>query len=302
MEPAQSVASAVGVDAVLAERSPAEKVAAVRAEAVHGTTLMVGDGVNDAPALAAADVGIALGARGATASSETADVVVIPDRLDRVAEVVRIAKRSRHIAVQSVVAGMGLSGAAMLVAALGYLPPLAGALLQEAIDVVVILNALRALRSPVRDRYRAGHAQVEERWRSQHLDLLPEVERIRETADRLERQTARETRAQLDGVLAFLREKLRPHNVEEEADFYPLISKALGAKDSTAPMARAHLEIDHLTRCLADLVDELEEKPDATGALEAETLADLRRVLYGLHAVVTLHLAQEDELYLPLLG
>jgi hypothetical protein len=67
-------------------------------------------------------------------------------------------------------------------------------------------------------------------------------------------------------------------------------------------MARAHLEIDHLTRCLADLVGELKEKPDANGALEAETLADLRRVLYGLHAVVTLHLAQEDELYLPLLG
>ena len=86
-----------------------------------------------------------MGARGATASSEAADVVLMLDRLDRLAEALAIARRARGIALQSVLVGMGLSMAAMLVAAAGYLPPLAGALFQEAIDVAVILNALRAL-------------------------------------------------------------------------------------------------------------------------------------------------------------
>jgi heavy metal translocating P-type ATPase len=142
---AERVGRALGVDQVLAECTPAGKVAAVQAESGRGPTVMVGDGVNDAPALAAATVGIAMGARGATASSEAADAVLMLDRLDRLVDALAIARRSRSIALQSVLAGMGLSLAAMVVAACGYLPPLAGALFQEAIDVAVILNALRAL-------------------------------------------------------------------------------------------------------------------------------------------------------------
>ena len=142
---AQRVGRELGVDAVLAECSPAEKVAAVHRERATGPTVMVGDGVNDAPALAAADVGVALGARGATASSEAADAVIVLDRLDRLVDALAISQRSHAIALQSVLAGMGLSMAGMVAAAFGYLPPLAGALLQEAIDVAVILNALRAL-------------------------------------------------------------------------------------------------------------------------------------------------------------
>jgi P-type E1-E2 ATPase len=101
---------------VLADRVPSDKVDALRAEQRLYPTVMVGDGINDAPALAAADVGIALGARGASASSEAADVVVLADRLDRVAEALVIARRARRIAVESIVVGMGLSGVAMIAA------------------------------------------------------------------------------------------------------------------------------------------------------------------------------------------
>jgi P-type E1-E2 ATPase len=142
---AERVGAVLGVDRVLAERAPADKADAVRAERAGGPVLMVGDGINDAPALAAADVGVAMGARGATASSQAADVVLVVDRLDRLVEALGIAQRARRIAVQSVLAGMGLSVAAMAVAAAGLLGPVAGAVVQEAIDVAVILNALRAL-------------------------------------------------------------------------------------------------------------------------------------------------------------
>ncbi len=151
-----SVAARIGadleLDAVLAEQSPSDKIEAVRAARSQGTTVMVGDGINDAPALAAADVGVAMGARGATASSEAADVVLLVDRLDRLALAMSIARRSRRIAVQSVVAGMGLSIVAMAIAAVGLLPPAPGALLQEGIDIAVIVNALRALQGDATER------------------------------------------------------------------------------------------------------------------------------------------------------
>ena len=142
---AELVGDVLGVDRVFAERAPEEKVDVIRLVRAEGITAMVGDGINDAPALALADVGIAMGARGATAASEAADVVLTSDRFGGVAEAVGIARRTRGIALQSVIAGMGLSLVAMSFAALGYIAPVAGALLQEGIDILVILNALRAL-------------------------------------------------------------------------------------------------------------------------------------------------------------
>jgi P-type E1-E2 ATPase len=142
---AEKVSASLQLDAVFSDATPADKVGTVEAEKATAPTMMVGDGINDAPALAAATVGIAMGARGGTASSEAADVVVLTDRLQPVAEALRIARRTRGIALQSIIVGLALSGAAMIAAAIGHISPVAGALLQEGIDVAVILNALRAL-------------------------------------------------------------------------------------------------------------------------------------------------------------
>ncbi len=145
---AEGIAAQIDLDRVYAEQSPEDKldvVRGMRADPELAPVVMVGDGVNDAPALALADVGIAMGGPGATVSSETADAVITVDRIDRVATAVRVGRRALGIARQSVVFGIGLSGIAMGFAALGYIPPVAGALLQEGIDVAVIANALRAL-------------------------------------------------------------------------------------------------------------------------------------------------------------
>ena len=145
---AREVAAQLGIDEVYAEQDPADKLRVVDEvrNRTPGAVVMAGDGINDAPALALADVGIAMAGKGATVSSEAADVVIVIDRADRIPFAVRVGRRSLHIARQSVVAGLALSVGAMGVAALGYLPPVWGALFQEVIDVAVILNALRAVR------------------------------------------------------------------------------------------------------------------------------------------------------------
>jgi heavy metal translocating P-type ATPase len=142
---AERIADGMGLDGVRSGLTPDQKVLVVLTERKNGPVMMVGDGVNDAPALAAADVGVAMGARGAAASAEAADVVLLVDNLGRLGTGMEIARKSRRIAIESVLVGIGLSICAMIAAAFGYLAPVEGAILQEVIDVAVILNALRAL-------------------------------------------------------------------------------------------------------------------------------------------------------------
>jgi len=142
-----AVAMRVGVTESRGGLLPGDKVDVVAGLVRDGErVLMVGDGTNDAPALSAATVGIALAGHGGGITAEAADVVILNDDLSRVVEAIRISRRTVRIARQSIWTGLGLSAAAMLVASLGYIPPAIGALLQEAIDVAVILNALRTSR------------------------------------------------------------------------------------------------------------------------------------------------------------
>lgn len=294
---AVSVGAAIGIDKVLAERTPQEKVEAVLNERSEGVTVMVGDGINDAAALASADVGVAMGARGATASSEAADVVLLVDKLDRLIEAVRIARRSRSIAFQSIAVGMGLSIAAMIAAAAGFLVPVAGALLQEVIDVLVILNALRALGDgPQGSHIDAQAARIGLKFRDEHEKLMPEVRHIRYVTDRLDTMPPETARRELREIHTFLAERLLPHEKAEDAVVYPLVADIIGGEDPTATMSRAHIEISHLIKVFGRVLDEMPEKGPGP-----EDIREIRRILYGLYAILTLHFAQEEESYLALI-
>ncbi|HEX5208538.1 MAG TPA: heavy metal translocating P-type ATPase [Steroidobacteraceae bacterium] len=293
---AELVGDALGVDRVFAERTPAEKVEVIRLVRSEGITVMVGDGVNDAPALALADVGVAMGARGATAASEAADVVLSTDRLEGLLTATRIARRTRRIALESVFAGMGLSLIAMALAAAGYITPVAGALLQEAIDVLVILNALRALSDDLTtahlERQRPQARVLAEGLASSHRALRPFVAELASLASRLESLPQAEARVQLERARDMLEKELLPHEREEQKTAYPAIADMLREEDPTGPLIRTHHEIHRLARLYGRLVAQL-----PTDGPRAEDHRDLRRVLYGLHAILSLHFAQEEELY-----
>jgi heavy metal translocating P-type ATPase len=140
---AEKIAAVLGISDVRAECLPKDKVEAVTSFP-YRPVMMTGDGVNDAPVLAASDVGVAMGARGATAASESADVVILLDDISRVARAVEIAQRTIQIATQSIVIGILISVLLMIIAATGAIPAVVGAGLQEVVDGIVIINALRA--------------------------------------------------------------------------------------------------------------------------------------------------------------
>ncbi|RQS21422.1 heavy metal translocating P-type ATPase [Burkholderia sp. Bp8998] len=289
---AQAVGELLGVTDVRAEQTPTDKLTAIQAARKEGVTIMVGDGVNDAPALAAADVGIAMGARGAAASSEAADVVLLVDRLDRLVDAMRIARRSRRIALESVVAGMSLSVAAMAIAAAGFLQPIAGALIQEAIDVVVIVNALRVLLvRPRSTDARLTDVDVEQLKR-EHTALSPLLDRIRDLADRMPQLSAATLTDELARLIDSLDERLLPHERADDRDVYTRLAPLLGGEDPLAAMSGAHREIFRMVRSLRQMAaDAPRDGPDAM------QVQAMQRLLYGLEAVVRLHCAQEEELF-----
>ncbi|MGA9547600.1 MAG: heavy metal translocating P-type ATPase [Rhodomicrobium sp.] len=290
---AETISAALDLDTVLADRSPSDKVEAVATERRLHPTVMVGDGINDAPALAAADVGIAMGARGATASSEAADVVILVDRLDRVAEAVEIARRTHRIARQSIIAGMALSGIAMLAAALGWLTPVAAALTQEAIDVLVILNALRALFSGQWPMRRPETAISPDSLRHDHGAMEQGLDRLREIADALDDTIGAKALTLIHEANAIVQQTIVQHERQDETTLFPSLSAHLPASLSgLAAMSRAHREIQHLGRLLMRLSTGLSEQ-DADRYL----IRDAQRVIETIEALVRLHNAQEEDIY-----
>lgn len=289
---ATTIGNSLGVDRVMAEQTPASKLSAITASRSGGITMMVGDGINDAPALSAADIGVAMGARGAAAAAESAQVVLLVDRLDRLAFGVRIAKRSRAIAVQSVVAGMGLSIVAMIVAAFGYLPPVAGAILQELIDVAVIFNALRVLR--IAKNYASEKLPTDEvrKLKEEHARLLPIIDRLSWLADRVTDLPASAIEEELASLNASLHEEVLPHESKDDKDLYPAVARLVGGEDPMAPMSSAHREIYRLSRTMDRLAQDF-----PSGGPDNVTVQELRRTLYALNAILRLHFAQEEEIY-----
>jgi heavy metal translocating P-type ATPase len=283
---ADAIGRALRLDAVRSGQSPGDKIAVVRAETAEAPTAMVGDGVNDAPALAVAGVGIAMGAAGTAAAAEAGDVVLLVDRIDRVPEAIAIARRSRDVAMRAIGGGMGLSVVAMIAAAFGYLTPLVGALVQEGIDVASILYALTALR-PGADEAGGGlpvAAGLTDRDR-EHAGLRALADMLRAAAD-----ATGPDAPDLGAIEARLREDLLPHQRAEELTLYPEAALRLGGRDPMGPLIRMHTEIEALAERLSTLARLQERTPAGTDAVP-----EIRRTLFALEALLRLHLSVEEE-------
>jgi heavy metal translocating P-type ATPase len=289
---AEIIGAALDLDSVLADRAPADKVDAVRTEQQINPTIMVGDGINDAPALAAADVGIAMGAGGASASSEAAQVIVLANRLDRVGEALVIAQRVRRIAVQSIVAGMGLSGLAMVAATVGWLAPVPAAILQEVIDVAVIVNALRTLK-PARRRGRGMMpANTGAALRDDHVALRRSLERLRAITDALNDAALDDTPALIAEANDVVQSQVVEHERDDEGNVYPKLARLLADSYGLSAMSRAHREILHLARLLARIVEDLPSEK-----VDRYLVRDAQRVIEAIEAIVDVHTAQEEDIY-----
>ena len=289
---AQAIGAALDLDAVLADRVPSDKVDAVRSEQRLHPTIMIGDGINDAPALASADVGIALGARGASASSEAADVVILADRLDRVGEAIAIAQRARRIAVESIVVGMGLSFLAMAAATLGWLAPVPAAIVQEVIDVAVILNALRALTPGYGHTGRHLTAEDGRELHRNHLVLIRNLDRLRSIVDALDDVQPENGAALIAEANELVQAQVVVHERDDEGSIYPRLAKVLRENHSLSAMSRAHREILHQARLLSRVAEDLPvEKVDRY------LVRDAQRVIEAIETLVRMHTAQEDDIY-----
>jgi heavy metal translocating P-type ATPase len=289
---AETIGAALDLDSVLADRVPSDKVDAVRIEQRLSPTVMVGDGINDAPALAAADVGIALGARGASASSEAADVVILADRLDRVGEAIFIAQRAHHIAIESILIGMGLSGLAMLAATVGWLVPVPAAITQEVIDLVVILNALRALLPAQRHIRKFIPAKTGFELRHDHMALIRSLDQLRIIADSLDDAAPENAAALIFEANRLVRQHVVEHEREDESAVYPRLVKILAERIGLAAMSRAHREILHLARLLDRLVEDIPSE-----IIDRYLIRDAQRIIEAIEQIVRIHTAQEEDIY-----
>ncbi|WP_430318376.1 heavy metal translocating P-type ATPase [Pseudomonas nitroreducens] len=289
-ENAEAVALAAGIDEVQAGLAPADKVRAVQEGGLSGRTAMVGDGINDAPALAAADVGVAMGAAGSGASSEAAGVVLMVDRLDRLVEALEIARQTRAIARQAVLVGMGLSLLAMLAAALGFLTALPGAVLQELVDVMAIACALRSLGARKMRMERLSGEQVD-RLHQEHVQLDRLRAQLRELAETFAQLPADVARASLSGLVDELQKQLAEHEREDERTLYPMLSAQLAGDDPLSALSYGHREIFRLILLLTRVRDDLVQDASAVSLEEVQTL------LIRLDTLVQMHFDQEEELY-----
>ncbi|WFU70589.1 heavy metal translocating P-type ATPase [Bradyrhizobium sp. CB2312] len=289
---AQAIGAALDLDAVLADRVPSDKVEAVRTEQRLHPTIMVGDGINDAPALAVADIGVALGARGASASSEAADVVILTDRLDRVGEAIIIAQRARRIALQSIIIGMGLSMAAMVAATVGWLNPVPAAIVQEVIDVAVILNALRALTPAHGTTSRRISAEQGLALHHEHQALFRDLDRLRKIVDAIDDATPDTAATLIEEAHRLVQGSVVTHEREDEGSVYPKIAEVLRERHGLSAMSRAHREILHLARLLARIAADLPSEK-----IDRYLIRDAQRVIEAIETLVRMHTAQEEDIY-----
>ncbi|HEX8864195.1 MAG TPA: heavy metal translocating P-type ATPase, partial [Lentzea sp.] len=290
---AHDVAGLLGFDDVVARCAPEDKVARVREERSGGVTVMVGDGINDAPALAAADVGVALGNHGSAAAAQAADAIILDDRIDRLADGVEIAAHAKRIATQSATAGMSLALVAMGFAAFGLLPAVGGAFVQEAIDVAVILYSLRALLPLQHTKMRPETTRMLARFDAEHAELQDVRDAVRAAADGLHAGMTSDAAEAVRYAHQLVTERLLPHERAEEHELYPALTREFDDQHATVPMSRGHAEIERLARRLGRHLAE----PDG---MTADQVDDLRATLYGLDAVLRLHFAQEEESYFVL--
>jgi P-type E1-E2 ATPase len=291
LETAEMIALSAGIDELRAGLTPEEKVRAVQEGCLRTSTLMVGDGINDAPALAAANVGVAMGASGATASAQAAGVVLLVDRLDRLVEALDIARRTRHIARMGVLVGMGLSMLAMVAAALGHLTPLIGAVVQEGIDVVIIINALRAL-GPLWGRKREKlTAQHIDRLQDEHRQLASVLSDLHQLASDFARRPVAQAQTDLLELVDKLQTSLVHHERDDEQLLYPLLMRSLPGEDPLLAMSYAHREIFRLIHLIARMSSDFSADPETASADE------IQHQLIRLDTLVRLHFDQEEELF-----
>jgi hypothetical protein len=184
----------------------------------------------------------------------------------------------------------------MGVAAAGLLPAVWGALLQEAIDMSVILNALRALQpAAAAVHLDAADAALTQRFRAEHEIVHAGIDEVRAAADALGSEPSAEAMARVRHAYTVLASQIAPHEKAEDTELYPVVNRVVGGNDPTAPMSRAHAEIAYQISRLGRLLDDIGDEPP-----DSADLTDLRSLLYGLEAILRLHTTQEEETYLVL--